>query len=254
MTSSGKRRLGILLLAAMLVAATACGSSGPKTAPNTPEQIKADKAIAKQAVLKKSDLPSAYTATPHNDDPANDTPKPVLRKFAKCAKIPESKIDELINGNDNDPSAPQVNSPDFSFDDKETGISFSFENSVEIDRSSKDISEPLDLLAGDDVLPCWKDLFKAAFEQEVTAPDEKVGGVAVTPIDIGDVGDKSVSFEVRVLLTKGTNSVKAFFDAYFVQSGRAGISLFASGIRKSVDRDLSLFLLKAVVDRMKDAT
>jgi hypothetical protein len=254
MTITGKRGLGALLLVVMLVATAACGSSKPKTAPNTPEQIKADRLIAKQAVLKLSDLPSGYRATPHKSDPSNDAPKSVLKKFAACAKIPESKADELINGTDNDPSAPSVDSPDLIFDDQESGIRYRFENTVEIDRSSTDIAEPLDLLAGKDVLPCWKDVFRNAFQQDPTDPEEKVGGIAVSPIDIGDVGDKWVAFEVRALVSNGTRRVKVFFDAYFVQSGRAGISLVASGIGKSVDHELSLFLVKAVTDRLKNTT
>jgi hypothetical protein len=247
------RVFAALLSAAMVIVAAGCGSaSKTSTAPNTPEQLKADKAIAKQAVLKPSDLPG-YKATPHRHDPSNDTPQPILRKFATCAKIPESKIADLLNGN-TDPSAPSVDSPDLTLDESDAGVSYTFENTVEIDRSSKDISEPFDLLGGTAVLPCWKDLFKAAFDAQAAAPGMSVSGLSVTPIEIGPVGDQSAAFEVRVRFTKGARSVNAFLDLYFVRSGRAGISLSASGLGKSVDQSVSLFLVKAVAGRLKGMT
>jgi hypothetical protein len=251
--SRTKRRAFVaVLVASMLLLVNGCGKSSSETAPNTPEQLNADKAVAKQAVLKPSDLPSAYKVTPHKRDPANDTPKAILRKFATCAKVPQSQAAELINGAD-DPGTASVDSPDFSFVDTDSGTSIDFQNTVAFDRSSKEISEPIDVIGAEDALPCWKDLFKAAFQTGATAPLE-LSEIAVTPIDVGDVGDQSFAFECRVVMTKGTRSARAFHALYFVRSGRAGITLSASGIGKPVDQSLSLYLVKTIADRLENTT
>jgi hypothetical protein len=248
-----RRALVATVTAAMLLVA-ACGGGGSSVvnAPNTPKQIAADEALAKQAVLRLGDLPAGYKGAPHSKSSGGDVPQSVLDKFATCAKVPKSKIAHLMNGND-DPSKPSADSPDFDLKDASTGVSSSFENNVEADRSSEDVSEPLDLLAAKSALECWKDLSRSVIE-ETAPPGGSVRDLSVVSLPIGKIGDQSAAFEVRVTLSGSARTVKAYLDFYLVRSGRAGISLVASGINQRVDSSLALSLLRTVVSRLKGAT
>ena len=252
MTGTGPRGLAKLLLAAMVMFAAGCGSASKTiSAPNTPKQIAADKALVKQTVLKLSDLPSGYKASPHEDASAEDFPQADLQKFATCAKVPTSMVAELLTGVE-DPSAPSADSPDFDQSDPATGYSTSFQNSVGIERSSKDISEPIKVLGATSALKCWRALFQSVFER--TAPQGgTIRDLAVVGLPSPSVGDESTAFGIRVTLSGAQRTVKAFVDIYLVRRGRAGISLSASGVGERVDSSLVLSLLHTVDDRVKEA-
>jgi hypothetical protein len=253
MANSAKRAIAVSATIAMILFSTGCGgSSKPSTAPDTPEQIKNDKAIAKTAVLKLSDLPTGYKGTPHVDNPSSDTPKPVLQKFATCADIPEAEAAELVNGTD-DPSDAIANSPLFDQNDAETGHSAQLENSVTIVRSSDEISDTFDYFATEETLPCWEDLFRAGYKKDLD-PGDSVRNLAVTTIDTGEIADKSAGLGVQGEVVGPAGSVMVYFDIYIAGTGRAGISLTAVGIGERVDTELALSLLKTVADRLEGTT
>jgi len=246
------RGLAALPLAAILVFATGCSSSKSSTAPNTPEQRKVDKALGQKAVLKLADLPTGYKESPHVDDPADDTPEPVLRKFASCAKIPKAKIAALLD-NKADPKEVEVKASDFARRDATTGYSTSFENTVDLERSSKDVTQPFDVFMAKKVLPCWKDLFQAVFAGGASETTS-IRDVAVESISTGKIADKSAGLGVRVTIVGATRSVNAYVDVYLVCSGRAGISLVATGIGARADTSLSVSLLRKVASRLEGTT
>jgi hypothetical protein len=252
MTGTGPRGLAALLLAAMVMFAAGCGSSSKTiTAPDTPKQIAADKAVVKQTVLKLSDLPAGYKASPHEDASEDDFSQADLQEFATCAKVPKSMVAELLTGVD-DPSAPSADSPDFEQSDPATGFSTSFENSVGIERSSKDISEPIKVLGATSALKCWRALFKSQLER-MAPPGGSVRDLTVVGLPSPAVGDESTAFGIRVTVSGAQRTIKAFVDIYLVRRGRAGISLSASGIGERVDSSLALSLLHTVDDRVKEA-
>jgi hypothetical protein len=251
MTSTGTRGLAAMAGAVMLLIAAGCGSSSKTTtAPNTPAQIAADKAIAKQAVLKPGDLPG-YTATPHKDS-SGDAPEPVLRTFAKCAKVPQAQIADFINSND--PKQPDVDSPDFKLLDTSKGVSTSFENNVALDRSSKHIGEQFDILAAKSTLKCWKDFFRAAV-QSSSDKSVSVRGLTVVSPSMAKIGDQSAVIGVRATFVRSDGfTIKAYIDFYLVRIGRAAITLLATGIGERADSSLAQSLVKTVADRLKGAT
>jgi hypothetical protein len=238
--------------AAMLVVTACGGGSGAVTAPNTAKQLAADKALAKRAVLRLGDMPAGYKASPSSNSPDDDIPQPVLSKFATCAKVPKAKIASLLNTHP-DPSKPSVDSPDFDSNDASVGTSTSFQNNVELDRSSKDLSEFLEFLGAKSALKCWRALFKSVFEA-TAAPGDSVRGLTVVGLPSPSMGDESAAFGVRVTVSGSTRAVKAYLDFYLVRRGRAAITLVASGIGQRVDSSLALSLLQTVDDRVKDAT
>jgi hypothetical protein len=254
MLNSRKRAIAVSAALAMVLVVAGCGSSSKtSTAPNTAEQIKNDKALARHAVLKLKDLPTGYKGTPHTDDSDSDAPEAVLRKFAACAKISSAEADRLLNGSGDDASKPSVDSPDFELLDKSTGFFTRFENTVEIDRSSDDISKPLETFGKEDVLPCWRDVIKSSLTLGLD-PGESVTGIKVAALDLGDVGDDAVAFAVRANFKGPARTVPAYINLYYVGSARAGISLTATGIGKPIDKDLAVSLVKTVADRLEGTT
>jgi hypothetical protein len=234
----------------VLVFACACeGSSKSAAAPNTPAQLKADKAIAKQAVLKLSDLPPGYKGTPHDANSSN-VPSSVARAFATCTGIALRDVTRLMNG-EHSTDQPSVDSLDF-YKVGPAGEVI-FENTVEVDRSSKDLSDPLDHFGSKNATPCWKDFFGAAFDQKA---DQTTSYRDLTVRKLPDlkIGDQSGAFEATVTISSGIRSAKTVIDFFFVRSGRAGISLFATWIGQPANRPLAQSWVQKVADRLKGAT
>src|SRR5262249_44582212 len=132
--------------------------------PNTAQQLAADKAFAKHAVLRLSDLPRGYKATPSDSsDSSDDIPAAPLAKFATCAHASVAEAGDFLNDHPK-PDVPSVKS-DFSKNEaslNETDL----ESRVDMHRSASDLAGPLALLTAR--VSCWRDLFQAAFTQ--TAP------------------------------------------------------------------------------------
>ena len=156
--------------------------------------------MAQQAVLRLADLPAGYKATPHDNSSNDKIPAAVAQKFAACAHVPKSEIESFMNG-DHKADQPSADSPDFDLTDSSTLSQTSFQNNVEIDRSSKDLSAPLALLGAESAQKCWKDLFQAAFDE--TAPTGGlVKDLAIIPLPTKSLGDQAAAFEARVTLVE----------------------------------------------------
>jgi hypothetical protein len=250
MGRTNTRIFAALLSAAMVIAATGCGSSSKtSTAPNTPEQLKADEAVARQAVLTLGDLPTGHEAKPHKPSSGDDIPKKVEQKFLACTHLPKRFID------DTNDSQPNADSPDFSKGEIATGAATEIESSVEIDRSSKDISEPLAYLKNDSVPGCFQPFFHAALAAGLKDdPRFSVRSVTVKSIPAGSAGDEGAGFQGRMAIGSPIGTIVVFFDMFFVRSGRAGVTLLAIGFREPVGLDLEHELLATMVGRLENTT
>lgn len=254
MNGFGARRLAASVLAVILVCAAGCGSSSKTTtAPNTPEQRKIDKQFATRAALKLTDLPAGYTASPHQNDPSNDTPDPLLRKFAACAKIPKARIAQFLNSTP-DPNEVEVDAPDFSRKDLNTGFSTTFESSVDFERSAKDVTEPFAIFTGKRALPCWRDLFQSVFESSAAKQHDSIRNVAVVAISTGRIADESAGLGISTTLVGAARSVNLYIDLYLAGTGRTATSLLATSIGVRTDQSLALSLLRKVAVRLVGTT
>ena len=249
---------GFVALLAVGLLATACGGSSAKTGgagptttkPATPQQLAADKALAQQAVLRLSDLPAGYKGTPHDESP-DDTPPAVLKKFAACIHVPKSELEQLFS-NAKNPNKPSVDAPDFQLDVSRLQQA-SFQNSVEVDRTTKEISEPLTLLAAPTAINCWKAFFAAAVSAGAPA-DGSIKSVTVAALPDPKVGDQATAFEARMQITASGITVPLYFDFYLARRGRAGVSLLGLGTGMQIDHALEVALLGKVVHRLAPAS
>ena len=242
MKSTEKRGLAATLAVTLLIAAGCGGGSSAVTAANTPKQLAADKTTAKQALLTAKDLPG-YKSTPHNRSTSNDPPPAVVKKFVSCSGLPE----RFINSSKND--QPNADSPDFSKGRIGRVPTVTFESSVELDRSSKDISDPLSHLKN--AAKCFEPVFKAIFAQSSTG-GAHFGNVSVDALDVGSIGDQSAAFQGSVTVSGNGRSIDVAFDLYFVRRGRAAVEM-TTGIRQASRPALGKSLLNKIVDRLKGA-
>lgn len=240
------RTRGILVLTlAALLAASCGGGSSAVTAPNTPKQIAADKATIKQALLTADDLPLGYTGVPHVNSEDSAPPQAVQDAFVKCSGFPK----RLVDPNKND--QPNADAPDFSKGKIGQGRATEVDSSIELDRSSKDISEPMTQLSDPKAAKCFEPLFKSTFQQGLGS-DKSVsfGNVSVVALKVGSVGDQAAAFQGRVTVSGNGVTLPIEFNLYFVRSGRAVVELTAIGYSTSFDTTLAEKLVKTMVDRI----
>lgn len=248
MTGMRTRGFVIVLTVGALLASCGGGSSAI-TAPNTPKQIAADKSTILQAVLAADDLPLGYTGAPHVNSDDSDPSQAVQDAFAKCSGFPKRLLDNKNT------DQPNVDAPDYTKGKIGEGPATEVDSSIEMDRSSKDISEPLAHLADPKAAKCFAPLFNAVFKQGLGSnPKVSFGAVTVEKLDVGSIGDQRAAFQGHVSVSAGGVSLPIEFNLYFVRSGRAIVVLTALGYSTTFDKALAEKLLKTMVDRLKAAS
>src|SRR5438876_7050196 len=113
-------------------------------------------------------------------------PRRVEKKFVACSGLPQRFLDTSKD------DQPNADSPDFSKGKIGQGAATEVDSSVELDRSSKDISEPLSHLKT--AAKCFEPVFKALFAGGKPDPGVTFTGLSVEPLDVGTVGDQSAAF------------------------------------------------------------
>ena len=216
------------------------------TAPNTPAQLAADKATIKAALLTADDLPLGYTGAPHDNSSTNDPPKAVQDAFVACSGFPKRLVDEKTA----DP--PHAAAPDFTKGEIGRGSATEVDSSIELDRSSKDISGPMSHLSDPKAAKCFEPLFSSIFQQgQASEPKVSFSKVSVVKLDAGSVGDQSAAFQGHVTISGNGLSIPIEFDLYFVRSGRAVVELTTIGYTAPFDKTLAEKLIKTMIGRLK---
>ena len=219
------------------------------TAPNTPKQLAADKATAKAAVLKLSDLTAGYKQIPPNPDTDDDFPPAALTLFASCAHIPKKEAAAFF-AEDKGPKQPQAES-DFMNKTRDL-LEIDLKSNVELDRSTKDISEPFDALLAKTPLPCWEGLFDTAFAQD-PIEGATLSPVKVTPLATTGLGDQALAFRATLTISGPSLSVNTAIDLYFVGHGRAGVTLEVTGVGHPADPSFERSLIEKMIARLDAA-
>jgi len=244
MQGMGKRGI-VAAIAVGLLAAGCGGGSSAVTAPNTPKQLAADKATAKAAVLTASDLPAGYKGTPHKKSSGDDIPTAVETKFLACTHLPKRFI------NDSGDKQPNADAPDFAKGTLGQGASTEIESSVELDRSSNDIKDPLSHLSGSNAAACFKPFFQAALNTSLSGTSGvTIAPVKMTVLDLGSVGDQSGAFQGRTTVSGPSASITFEFNLYFVRTGRAGVFMLTIATNAPFDQTLAKSLLSTMVGRL----
>jgi len=126
-------------------------------------------------------------------------------------------------------------------------------NSVEVDRSSKDLSVPIAFLGAASAIPCWKTFLQTAFSAAGVSGGGSISDLRVTPITLAGVGDQLAAIEASLKVTVSGRTVPFYADLFIVRRGRAGVSLEVTGIGGPASRSLEKSLLETVVGRLGGA-
>jgi hypothetical protein len=257
----GNRRTRTLvscLVAGMLIGACGSGSghvsaslsttprtTKPSSAPDTPAQRAADRAVAARAVLTLADFPLGWTSNPHDTSSSSGPPPAVQRAVIACAHLPQRFLDNRAD------TQPNVNSADFTKGVVGAGPAAQIQSSVELDRTVRDISQPLAQLAAPGAAACFAPLFRSEFSQGLGKhPGVSLADFSLNALSVGSIGDQSAGFQSRVTIVGQRASINLEVDLYFVRVKRAIVVLSAIAFSVPFDQGFAQTLLEKMVGRL----
>lgn len=204
-----------LALACMVLAG--CGGSssgtsnghGSESGSRTAAQLKADRALARQALLELSDFPQGWQATPHEDDEGPDFGK----QLADCLNVPE----DLLGGGDDN----SVDSPDF-----QSPHNQEVSNTVSLAPSADQARRVFDILQQPNATKCFGEAIDKVLQYSMShdsdAPKNvELGKVTLGQLNLPQFADESIAFRTRVPLTASGVNADVYLDLVFMRHDRA---------------------------------
>ncbi len=155
---------------------------------------KADVALARKALIVKSDFPSGWTASPSGGN--SDSPNIDLSDLAKCLGVAKS----VVNYN-----APEADSP--SFNDNSTGQSV--QDEVDVFPSAKIAAQQFESFASSRTPGCIQQFFNEASSKALMAKDvgkgAKVGNSTAVGLATPVASNQSTALKILIPISyKGT--------------------------------------------------
>ena len=175
------------------------GSSVPASSPiSRPARSVPDKATLARVVLRPTDLPPGWTATPHESDPNDPGAQAAL---ARCTGVSDSGAGEVA----------EADSPDFG----QEGATIS--SSATSYRSQADIDADVALLKNPKVSACFRQLLRTAITSSLP-PGAKLDAVSskITPGTGGGPSDVVGIVRATVTMTVSDVRVVVYMDMAFI--------------------------------------
>ena len=229
----------LILLAAAAVALTACGSGGEtetaatqptattaaETTTTTPAvDVAADKTKARALVLTRSDMPAAWKATPHQNDPSD---KQFDDQLASCLGRPSPSTY----------TSARANSPDFASGDADVSSDALLVKTVE------DYNADVEVTKGPKFMPCAKRVLTSVLRQ---VAGDSVQSVSVADLPVQSDAEFSLGFRATAKLSANGQTATFYQDVIFLGKERIELSASFSDVQKPPDADLE----KAVVSKL----
>jgi hypothetical protein len=206
----------------------------PASTTTTPVNPAVDRATARAAVLRASDL-RGYQ--PRERTKAGDMPASARAAFARCLNADVTLFEKM-------PGAQDADSPAFMKQAADYSTSAAISNSVEIAPQESNVAAEFEAITGSRGKPCVARLFQAAF-QKLTSAHVPLPTVARFDLDLGD---RAVGYMVPADNSGKPDNV--YYELLFVQRGRASVTFFNTTIGRPVDRELTLALARTVLGRL----
>jgi hypothetical protein len=191
----------------------ACGGSSSKTAGSTAstvtvgsQNVAADRAAAKAAALKLSDLPSGWTARARSN---LDVDESIVSELTNCLGVPASPLPRAVYA-----------SPEFL---KSYSSGYRMTNTVIYWPRGTDQTSFGILLSSRRTPECLSTGFTALLRKHPVA-GVTVGTIAVSPLSLPQFGDKSVVYEFQIPITDNGREATAYLDGMYSIKGRARVS------------------------------
>ena len=211
------RPVVVLLLA--LSSLAACGGGGDDEATTTTTagattstaatSEAADQAKLQEIVLKDTDFPPGWTATPHDasDDEAS-----------------EREMEQCLGAEPTDPNRPSATSPDFQMGEFSQVMS-----SAEMTASAEAVGREFQALRS----PKFNDCAKQLIDKEIKAEAGEVefAPSTVQSLTFPKLGDDSFAVRITTAVVTQDQRVPIYSDVVFIKKGRVGMSLnfFSAG-------------------------
>lgn len=248
-----RRCMALALLPAAIATLAACGSSSKTTATSAtkaapkenPQSVARDRALGAAGLLRLSDFPSGWAATPRK---GKSSSQPGLQaEAAKCLHVSVSQLGE------HEPQ--EVKSPKFK---SPTGDGV--ENSVTVRPSAAEAAKSFAVLANPRTPGCLTQIFAKSLSAELQRrgakrklpPGVSIGTPNVERLAFAPVGDQTVAYRFVIPINTPTVNVKAYLDIIGVRAGRADTSFSFEGTLKPVAAGAEQQLIAAAVRRLQN--
>lgn len=231
------RRTGILMMVVVL-AATACGSSGPKRAKpkastSTTAKPSHDLTIIEAGLIRISDLPG-YSHKPPSADSSADIEQ-IAKGLPECAHFVA-----IRKG-----GASKRKSPRFQLGNAHV------DNGVDVYASTDIVAQQLDLYRDPATVVCLRAVFEKTLVQRI-GTNGTIDKTDISPIAVNEAGDGQFAYRLTVGHTANGQSTTLLFDLIGVSVGRYTMSFNSRGTIAEM-AELETTLLPKLVDRMHQA-
>ena len=231
------RRIGIVLVITLVVAA--CGSSRgskatapskPSTATSTPTDRPTG--VAAAGLIRPADLPGWAHEPADNRGSAAEVKK-LARDIPSCDNL----VARIRDGDESHPS-PRFSQADMKVRD-----------TVDVYASTARAAEQLDLYLDPSTIDCYRELFRTAF----TKQGLRVDSIDVSPIAVDHIGDGEFGFRLTGSVTSADRTTQFLSDQIGVQLGKYAMTFETFASTTAQLAELETTLLPRLVDRMKQA-
>ncbi len=236
------RRGFVLVALVLLVAACAGGGKKPQGTPatttgaaattTTAVSVAADQAKARTLLLRSSDFPAGWRATPAKEDPSE---KAFNDEVAACVGLPSPDTY----------TTARVDSSDFSKGN--AGVS----SRAALVRTVEDFQADVAAASGPKYAPCLKrGLGRLLVEQN---PGASLQSVTVEPVRVPRYGAFSMGFRVAVKLLVQGQAVRGYLDLVLLGKGRTELTVTLSNPDQPFDPSLGRSLVAKLGARLAAA-
>jgi len=242
------RFIPAMLLCALTVGAVpACGGEDtppatgtPATASptsvtsTTPVNVAADKAKARTLLLKPSDLPATWKATPYqrtNEDKAAD------EALAACLGRPSPATYTTAD----------IDSPDFTLGNAEAS------SQAQIVRTTEDFKADVAAAGGPKFLPCAKSILTQAVRSQLQAQGASLRSVSVEPLRVPRYGQFSMGTRTTVKYMVQGQPGSTLIDTILLGKDRIELSITLSNADGLFDPALASALVAKLGNRLDAA-
>lgn len=243
----------VVMVPAVLVLAAGCGAGATRHASEPTDRRPAsqradDDATVGRTVLRLSDLPAGWAATPSTDDPSAPPSKAGEKRFAGCLKVDPSLFGA---GAGSDATAQ---SDDFSdTDDHEVSSSVTLTTADRARSVLQAVGKP-------EATGCLEAFVNDAVRSTVRQPkpgDELPAGITlgkaeVVPLSL-PVHAESAAYRTKVPVSVEGQSLDAWFDMVLSLRGRVGATMTFISFGEPFPASLAADLVNKVVDRAPPA-
>lgn len=205
-----------------VVETTTAPAATSAAAPAT--DARADRALARSALLQLSDLPVGWTAT-SDDDPY----RIACAAFAAARRMPRAA------------------SPDFAHGDEQFAS-----HAVAVYPTSADADAALSELISPNTRTCLGDELKQEIADEAEGEAE-VGEVTISELNVEPLGQRSAGLRIHVPISASGLDVDVYSDYVFGQVDRGLTMLSVGATYVAPDEELQATLAKRAVQRLGEA-